>query len=80
MTATSFDVPPADGKTIHQGIDQHVGLGMGGIGQVGIAGGSQDAVKPKDFLNFQQVTNSRRFRRHRLRSSGWHNCGADCAG
>jgi hypothetical protein len=55
MRATSLDAPPVYGKTIHQGIDQHVGLGMGGVCQVGIAGGSQDAMVAEDFLDFQQV-------------------------
>ena len=55
MKATSLDVPPADAKTIHQRIDQHIGLKVGGVGQMGIAGGGQDAVVAEDFLDFQQI-------------------------
>jgi hypothetical protein len=28
---------------------------MGGVGQMGITSGGQDTIKPKDFLNFEQV-------------------------
>ncbi len=41
-----------------------------GVGQRGITGGGQDAMVPDDFLDFEQVINSRRFRRHPLRLDG----------
>jgi hypothetical protein len=53
--ALSFDTPPVHGKTTHQRIDQRVGLLVRGVGQVGIAGGGQDTVVAKDFLDFEQV-------------------------
>lgn len=55
MKAKSFDASPANGKTIHQRIDQHIGLKVCGVGQMGIACGGQDAVVAEDFLDFQQV-------------------------
>jgi hypothetical protein len=55
MRAKSFDAPPVNAKAIHQSIDQHISLKVGGVGQMGIAGGGQDAVVAEDFLDFQQV-------------------------
>ena len=44
MRAASFDLLPVDGEAIHQRIDELVGLLVCSIGQVGIAGGGQDAM------------------------------------
>ena len=55
MRAASFDRLPVNGKAIHQGIDHLLGVLIRAGGQVGIAGGGQNTIKPKDFLHFQQI-------------------------
>lgn len=80
MTAGSFALPPVQGKAIHQGIDHLVGILMRTVSQVGIAGRGENTVVAEDFLHFQQIANSRRFRRHRLQSDAWRSCAAGCAG
>ena len=55
MRAGSFDVPPGNGKAIHQLIDELLCLLVGLGGQVSVFGGSQDGVMAEDFLNFKQV-------------------------
>jgi hypothetical protein len=36
-------------------------------------------VVTENFLDFEQVANSRRFRRHRLQSDVWHSCDVNSA-
>jgi hypothetical protein len=55
MTAGSFDLPPIQGKAIHQGIDHLVGVLMRAVSQMGIAGGGEDTGVAEDFLHFQQI-------------------------
>ena len=44
MRAGSFDAPPIDGKAIHQGVDELVGVMRRVGGQVGVFGGGEDGV------------------------------------
>ena len=55
MTARSFDLPPVQGKAIHQSIDHLVGILIRAVSQMGIAGRSEDTVVAEDFLHFQQI-------------------------
>ena len=56
MTMTmSFDRPPAQVEAAHQGIDAGVGLLVGVAGQMGVAGGREDAVVAQDVLNILQA-------------------------
>ena len=55
MRAESFDVPPVDGKVVHQFIDDLCCV-MVCIGcQMGVLGRGQDGAMAQDFLHFQQI-------------------------
>jgi hypothetical protein len=55
MRVGSFHFPPVQGKAIHQGIDQLIGVPVRAGSQMGIAGSGQDTVVAEDFLHFQQI-------------------------
>ena len=55
MTGGSFDVPPVDGKAIHQVVDELGGILPGVSGQVSVFGGGEDGTVTEDFLNFEQI-------------------------
>jgi len=55
MIIRSFDVSPLDGETIHQIIDQPVGIFCGMGGEVRIFSSGQDTAVAQDFLDLQQV-------------------------
>ncbi len=55
MKTASFDLPPVDGKAIHQLIDHLIGVMRGVRGQVRVSGRGQNASVAEDFLHLQQV-------------------------
>lgn len=55
MIIKSFDVPPVDGETIHQLINQLISVFCGMGGQVCVFGGGQDAAVAQYFFDFKQV-------------------------
>jgi hypothetical protein len=55
MTGGSFDVPPLDGETVDQFIDQLPGVVTGIGGQMGVFGGGEDGAVTEDFLDFEQI-------------------------
>ena len=55
MRGKSFDRPPIEREAAHQGFNAHTHLLVGVAGQVGVAGGGQNAVVAQDLLHFQQV-------------------------
>ena len=55
MRARSFDVLPCDGKTVHQLIDELIGIFSGMGGEVGVFGGGQNATVAEDLLYLKQV-------------------------
>jgi len=55
MRAGSFDIPPVNGKAVHQLIDGLSGILVGIGGQVSVFGGGQDGAVTEDFLYLDQV-------------------------
>ena len=53
--ASSFDRPPAQIETAHQGIDALGGQCLSLSGQVGVAIGGEDGVVAQDVLNVLQA-------------------------
>ena len=54
MRAGSFDLPPVDGKALHQVIDLFCVMVRVG-GQVGVFSGGQDGAMTEDFLDLKQI-------------------------
>lgn len=51
----SFDVPPLDGESIHQVVDQLVGVAIGTCGELGVADGGGNVMVAEDFLHLKQI-------------------------
>ena len=47
--------PPSDGEAIHQGVDAVDGVVLGLVGEVGVAGGDQNAVMTENLLDLDQI-------------------------
>ena len=55
MPGESFDRPPLDGEAIHQGVDPIERVMLGLVGEVGVAGGGENAVMTEDLLDLDQI-------------------------
>jgi hypothetical protein len=55
MPGESFDRPPFDGEAIHQGVDPIQCVMLGLVGEVGVAGGGENAVMTEDLLDLDQI-------------------------
>lgn len=55
MILGSFDFPPADGKAVHQVINNLPCVVVGLRGEMGVSGSGQDGTVAKDSLDFKQV-------------------------
>lgn len=55
MPSESFDVPPGEGESAHELVDALEGVLLGLIGEVGVAGGGEDAVVAEEFLHLDQI-------------------------
>lgn len=55
MRVISFDLPPANGKTLHQVVDGLICVMRRMGGQMRISAGRQNAAMAKDLLNLKQV-------------------------
>ena len=51
----SFDAPPLDGESIHQVVDQLVGVAVGARGELGVADGGGNVMVAEDFLHLKQI-------------------------
>ncbi len=47
--------PPFDGEAIHQGVDSIECVVLGLVGEVGVAGGGENAVMTEDLLDLDQI-------------------------
>ena len=55
MPGESFGRPPLDGEAIHQGVDPIECVMLGLVGEVGVAGGGENAVMTEDLLDLDQI-------------------------
>ena len=51
----SINYPPIDMEAAHQGFNSNTGFGVGVTGEVGIAGGGENAVVAQNLLHLQQI-------------------------
>ncbi len=58
MRLRSFDLPPANGKTLHQLIDGFACIICCMGSKMGVSAGGQDAAVAKNLLNLKQINTS----------------------